>query len=55
MEMLFPNHQSDLPKLNYIRKLIETLPQIADYEKSDRAVREMDPSVLMKRYKEKAG
>lgn len=51
MEMLFPNTQHSLPKLNYIKKEVLSLPAIKAYEESQRAVREMDPSVLLKRLK----
>lgn len=51
MEMLFPGKQSSLPKLMAIMDRVGQLPAIKGYEESERAVREMDPSVLLKRLK----
>lgn len=53
MEMLFPNKlDGALIKLERIKKMIEELPEIKKYEESDRAIKEMDPSVLLRKLKQ---
>jgi hypothetical protein len=53
MEMLFPNKlDGALIKLERIKKMIEELPEIKKYEESERAIKEMDPSVLLRKLKQ---
>ena len=52
MEMLFPHKEECLPKLKLIEREVANLPSIREYENSRRAIKEMDPSVLLKRFRE---
>lgn len=55
MEMLFPGKTDPLINLTRIKNMIYSLPQIKAYECSSRAIVEMDPSILMKRFKASQG
>lgn len=51
MDMLFPGKTVSLPKLMKIQNMIYNIPEIKSYENSSRAIKEMDPSTLMKKFK----
>ena len=51
MDMLFPEKTEVFTKMTKIKTMIYNLPRIKEYENSSRAITEMDPSTLMKKYK----
>ena len=51
MDMLFPGKTEVFTKMTRIKNMIYDIPQIKAYENSSRAIVEMDPSTLMKKFK----
>lgn len=52
VENMFPTHVEKLPKLFQLRERVAAIPEIAAYEKSERAVREFCPIRYFSKFKE---
>jgi len=51
INFIFPGKCADLPKLSKIKDMIFELREIKEYEGSQRAITEMDPTALLARLK----
>ena len=51
IELIFGDKIEEFPKLKSITKMVGELPEIKAYEESEKAVREMCPTALLKQVK----